>query len=159
MNGLKELRACLTEHRAEILVKWEQSLTEDQYFVSFQFTGNVKDLLSHILNDVSGFLEQDEFLYTRPHIIDIPLSAPRNEVAIIVRGEEVVVEIVRRYLAVSDDDWLFVRKKINQAFHEILSTYVRDACDMCRSAAHEKLSQTLGLKELLEKSLPRKDCT
>lgn len=144
------------KHQVEILFEWERSLTENQRFVSFQLTGDVKGFLAQIYKDILSFLEEDEFLYTRPHTIDVPLNAPRNEAAIIVHGEEVVVEFLKKYLLVSDEDWLFLRKKLNQAFHEVLSAYVRDVCDMCRSVAHERLSQTLGLKEMLEKSLPQK---
>jgi hypothetical protein len=154
MNALKKLKTCLTEHQDEILVKWERSLSENERFVSFQLTGNVRELLAQIFRDVLSFLKEDEFMFTRPHTIDIPLNAPRHEVAVIVNGEGVVVQVLKQHLSVSDEDWLLLRKKINLAFHEVLSAYVRDVCDMCRSAAHEKLSQTLGLKELLEKSLP-----
>jgi hypothetical protein len=157
MNKLKELRTCLTNHQDEILVKWERSLSENERFVSFQLTGNVRELLTQIFQDVLSFLKEDEFMFTRPHTIDIPLNAPRHEVAVIVNGEDVVVEVLKQRLSVSDEDWLFLRKKVNQAFHEVLSAYVRDVCDMCRSAAQEKLSQTLGLKELLQKSLPPKE--
>ena len=153
MTTHQKLAESLVVCQNEIISRWEKTFLESERFTLFQLTGNVKGVLRYILNDVTRFVQEDDTCFTRPEIREVPLSATMVMVRVIIRGETCVVAVIRDYLNVSDEEWLFLRKKLNRAFHEVLCAYTGDVCGMCCNAVKEKFSQALGFKAILEKSL------
>lgn len=138
------LASCLEEHRLEIITRWKNKLSAAERFLLFRMTNGIHHVLTVYFQEILGLLNHGPLkipsLPSRP----FPMDGPVNEVLILLKGEDVVMRVLKKHRVFTDKMCLAIRREVNQVFHEAIRSNCAMACDCCRWAINENM-------EVLEK--------
>ena len=145
------IQACLQKHRDEIIHLWAERLNSREKKSLCQIGRDVELGLAQFFDEILSILNGGTLNIPPLPSSPIPLDAAKNEVHILLMGEEVFVETLKKHLKVFENQWLSVRQNINRAFHTALRNNSESTCDCCHWTKNESLAELSKLESELKK--------
>ncbi len=145
------IQTCLQKHHDEIIHRWAELLNPRERFFLFQIDNDIHRALDQFFDEILSILNSGPMNMPPLPSSPIPLDAAKNEVHILLVGEEIVVKALQEYLQVSENQWLSVRQNINRAFHTALRNNSESTCDCCHWTKNEMLAEFKNLESDLKK--------
>ncbi len=146
------LGALLRQHEAELISQWESMLSFKEQFALFRVSENVQKLLKESFRDLmSVWLEGGEMQLG--HVCNMmPIYAPEAMVHALIVGEDVCVELIKKYATSNGAEWPAIRSLINQAFRQMIIVKLPPFCACCARTMQEEMVNLHKLTSDLKKA-------
>ncbi len=141
------LARLLAKHQAEILQQWLWEVGADVKFYPFQTRLHIREILFAYLDEIASFLEGKQIRVPQLPRMQMPFDSVQTEIHVLLVGEGVVAQILRRHFKEIPKHWSRFRREIRQLFHETLRTNAAMACDQCRWELNGGLSKAQAFEK------------
>lgn len=141
--------SCLRDCRCEIVERWVERLNVEGKFLLFQMSGDIRHTLDAFFSEILSIYDGVHTEMPKLPYYPVSMDVARKEVHILLIGEEVFVELMRKYLQLTGKDWIIARCKMNEVFHSALRNNSLTACDCCCWAKNEYIGELERLGKMI----------